>query len=346
MSKPFKFRYVNQIAGVFVLLVLFLVVAGVLATGRAQGWFKPMVRVQLALPEGDVEGLQAGAEVTILGTKVGAVDHIEPEADGRMVAWLKIRGDYFRQYVRRDSQAMIKRKFGLGGDAFISITRGRGAEMDEKNAALVAKVDTELAQLLQEGFEEAKAKTLETLDLVQAVLLEAIGLAGDLRAPEGHLQRILADLNRITAGLAAGEGPAGLLLRDPGYAEQIKVLTTEINRSLEGMNAILVHAQESLAGVPGLVDNLTDTTAGLPALVEKADLTLAGMPKLVGTVGGRADEVFDLLQRADQTLREVERTLRGLQRHWVLRKYVEPEPSDGGGWLPPAELRRLEENAP
>ena len=35
-TKPFKFRYVNEITGVFVLLIVALLVAGIILAGRAQ----------------------------------------------------------------------------------------------------------------------------------------------------------------------------------------------------------------------------------------------------------------------------------------------------------------------
>jgi len=46
-------RYVNQVTGAFVLLVLLIVVVGILMAGRAQHWFERTITVDLLLP---VEG--------------------------------------------------------------------------------------------------------------------------------------------------------------------------------------------------------------------------------------------------------------------------------------------------
>ena len=39
MTQKFKFRYVNEIVGGFVLLVFLLLLVGVLLAGHAQHWF-------------------------------------------------------------------------------------------------------------------------------------------------------------------------------------------------------------------------------------------------------------------------------------------------------------------
>jgi hypothetical protein len=45
-----------------------------------------------------------------------------------MTAVLRIRGDYYDQYVREDSTALLKKKIaGIGGDTIVEIKRGKGA---------------------------------------------------------------------------------------------------------------------------------------------------------------------------------------------------------------------------
>jgi hypothetical protein len=51
VSKPFKFRYVNEIVGLFVLVVLAAVIAGIFLAGREQGWFLPKHDLFTVLPE-------------------------------------------------------------------------------------------------------------------------------------------------------------------------------------------------------------------------------------------------------------------------------------------------------
>ncbi len=63
MNAPFKFRYVNEIVGTFVLIIVALLVAGILLAGHAQDWFTPIHRYHVDFPAEGSLGLQKGATV-------------------------------------------------------------------------------------------------------------------------------------------------------------------------------------------------------------------------------------------------------------------------------------------
>src|SRR5438874_3607907 len=124
-SQRFKFRRVNELTGTFVLLVVAVLIAAVVWTGRSQRWFKSNVTLRIVLPETGAAGIRQGSEVYFLGTLVGSVSDVLVDASGRMAAEASIRYDFFR-FVRADSSAVVKKKFGVAGDSFFEITRGKG----------------------------------------------------------------------------------------------------------------------------------------------------------------------------------------------------------------------------
>ena len=73
MAAPFKFRRVNEITGAFVLIVVGVLIASVVWTGRSQRWFKSNVHLRIILPEAGAAGIRQGSEVYFLGTLVGSV---------------------------------------------------------------------------------------------------------------------------------------------------------------------------------------------------------------------------------------------------------------------------------
>src|ERR1043165_5618863 len=120
----FKFRRVNEITGTFVLIIVAVLIAAVVWTGRSQRWFKSNVTLRIVLPETGAAGIRQGSEGYFLGTLVGSVSYAIADPTGRMEAQAHIRYDFF-QFVRADSSAVVKKKFGLAGDSFFEITRGK-----------------------------------------------------------------------------------------------------------------------------------------------------------------------------------------------------------------------------
>ena len=66
MNQPFKFRFVNEIVGAFVLGAIVLLIAGIFLAGRAQGFFESKFKLhtEFATEEGSF-GLQKGSDVRI-----------------------------------------------------------------------------------------------------------------------------------------------------------------------------------------------------------------------------------------------------------------------------------------
>ena len=117
MAERFKLRRVNEITGVFVIAVVAALIVAVVWTGRSQRWFRSSVTLRVTLPEDGAAGIRQGSEVYFLGTLVGSVSGVEVDEKGGMEARANIRRDFFR-FVRADSSAVVKKKFGVAGDSF------------------------------------------------------------------------------------------------------------------------------------------------------------------------------------------------------------------------------------
>ncbi len=294
MSKPFKFRYVNEIVGAFVLLVAAALVAAVILVGRAQGWFEPTHEVFTNFPDEGAFGLQEGSEVVILGTRAGAVDRIVPQEDGGMQGVLEIKGRFY-QYIRQDSVAWVKQKLGVGGDAYIEITRGTGPPLDPDAPTIPCRKEEDLFEALKTQAEEVKGAIMPTIEQLRKALESYTGLANDLRDPAGPLQQFLGRLNELAEGLEKGEGTMGELLKDPALSEKINALVTEFQTTVERGNDVLADVREASEELPGLA--------------RKADREMEKLPGLT--------------DQAEQGLREAERLIEAIQRHWLIRPYVE-----------------------
>lgn len=293
MTKPFKFKYVNEITGAFVLLVAALLIAAVIIAGHAQQWFEPVLVISTEFSAEGSAGIKRGAEVVILGTPVGRVDDVDVEEDGTMFATLKIVGDFAR-FVREDSVALIRKKYEVAGDAYIEITRGQGRPLEDGDE-IPSRKDTELIQRVNDMIAQIEEKTVPLLDETQQLLAEHRKLAASLNDESGPLQTIMKDLQEIVDRIHAGEGTVGKLLADEETADTI---------------------QSQLEKIDHILENIKVASDDLPAMTD-------AVRSEVGDIEGVA---FD----ARAALNETRILIEGVQRHWLLRKYMRdtdaPEP--------------------
>lgn len=285
MSKPFKFRYVNEIVGGFVLAVLAILLVSIVLAGRAQGWFQPDFKLHVRFPPDGSAGIKKGAEVEILGTQVGRVDEIRVADDGSMEGVLLI-GSSFQRFVRADSEAILKKKFGVAGDAFVEITRGTGAMIEGNMLPAPARKDTEIVEMLQQMVKQIQQEVVPLIEQYRKMGAEFTGLAADLRAPDGNLQKLVGRLDSIAAGLDSGRGTAGQLLTD-------KAVYNGVNEAVRTLNEVLVE---------------------LKSVMKQVDAATGQLP--------------GVMTQSQDTLREAEVLIDGIQKHWAVRKYVEQRPAE------------------
>jgi len=299
MAQKFKFRYVNEIVGGFVILVVILLAVGIFFAANGQKWFQPMTRFRIQFPADGSYGLKEGGQVQLLGTVVGRVEKIEVADDGSMEGKISVNGDFSR-FVREGSEAVIRKTLVVTGDAFVEVTRGTGGRLEEW-AFLPCRRDREITETIQTSLEEIQLQAQDVMEQARVTLKVYADLGERLGSPDGDVMLLVASLKKIAAGLAAGEGPAGAVLRDPELATSLRRVVSD----LEALSGRVNAASEQLAGV-------------------------------VEILAAEADHLPGSLLQARETLRESEQLLEALQRHWLISSYVEPEAEPG--LIPPGAV--------
>ena len=296
MAKKFKFRYVNEIVGGFVLLVFLLLLAGVLVAGHAQHWFEAMYEINLKFPpEGSME-LQKGGEVMLLGAKVGSVQDILVGDDGNISGTIRVRGPFMR-FVKTDSIALVKKKMVVTGDAYIELTRGTGDALPREGGEIECVKDTEIMQMLEEALEELQKEAQKTVALVDAAIAEYTALAAGMNDPDGNLQRLLANSNGLLEDLRKGQGLPAKVLNDPAMAKDVEDIVAQVRDLMGKVNAMAADLQTVVAKLPPMAD----------------------------TVAGEVDNLPVVVGDSQALMRETTTLLDGLQKHWFLRKYMESD---------------------
>jgi phospholipid/cholesterol/gamma-HCH transport system substrate-binding protein len=299
MSDRFKFRRVNEITGIFVIAIVVLLIGVIVWTARSQRWFKSTVTLRIILPEAGAAGIRQGSEVYFLGTLVGAVSDVLVETTGRMEAHARIRRDFFL-FVRSDSSAVVKKKFGVAGDAFFEITRGVGKSLPEQNASIMCH--DQFQSGFESAIEEIRSETAAVLKKTGSGLEIWAKLGADLQATRQKLEQVMTRWDTIAAGIESGKGTVGKLIVQPDIADE----TLEV---LASANEAIVESRVMMTNLNLTVKNLQEGTARLP--------------EVGSALANEAKDLPGLVQQTKTSMRELERLILALQRHWLVRKYMD-----------------------
>jgi phospholipid/cholesterol/gamma-HCH transport system substrate-binding protein len=254
----------------------------------------------VVLPEEGASGLRRGDEVFILGVSVGRVDDISVDNDGRMTARVKIRRD-FERFVRMDSTASIKKVFGVAGDSFMEITRGTRAELPAHNPAIVCLASEDSLGRMEKILGDLHSELVPVVKKAGTTLDEWTKLGGGLQTNGAQLQQFVARLDNLATGLEEGKGTAGKLLTDTALADEAQELLAQANQTLNELR--------------GVVTNLNAASTNLQS-------GTARLPEITGAIANEAKDLPGLVQQTQTSMRELERLIEALQRHWLIRKYV------------------------
>jgi phospholipid/cholesterol/gamma-HCH transport system substrate-binding protein len=298
MEERFKFRRVNEITGTLVLIIVALLIVAVVWTGRSQRWFKGTVMLRIILPEAGAAGIRQGSEVYFLGTLVGSVSDVLVDTTGRMEARSKIRRDFFR-FVRADSSAVVKRKFGVAGDSFFEITRGEGKPLPEKDASILCT--EQFQSVLESAIEEIRRETLLVLKKTSIGLDTWTKLGTDLGETRGHVDQVMGRLDKIVANVEAGKGTVGELIASTSLSDEAENLLTNANKALSELQSMVTN---------------------LNVAVKNVQKGTARLPEITGAVADEVKDLPGLVQQTQTSMRELERLIEAMQRHWLLRKLV------------------------
>jgi phospholipid/cholesterol/gamma-HCH transport system substrate-binding protein len=300
MEKRFKFRHVNELTGLLVLVVMALVVAGLVFSEQSQRWFARKYSFDVLLPEQGALGLCPGADVIVLGVSAGMVGDIRVGDDGRMTAHVKIRRD-FAPFVRVDSTASIKKVFGVAGDSFMEITRGIGAALPLRAPEIACLVPDDSLDRMEKMLVDLHSELMPVVKKAGEGVAEWTRLGGDLQENTRQLHELLARLDNLAIGVEQGKGTAGKLLSETTLADQAQKLLLQANEAMGEL-------QEMETNLAVAVKNVQNGTTRLPEITD--------------AMANEARDLPGLVRQTQMSMRELERLIEAMQRNWLVRKYV------------------------
>ena len=256
-----RIRHTDEWVGLLVIAAIAVLLVAALQAGVLRDWFKPTSQLRLVLPATGVAGLEAGGDVEVLGTKAGRVQRIVLDPNQQMYAMLEI-DDQATPFIRRDSKAVIRRRFGVAGAAFVDISRGKGEELDWTYAVIEATTERAPTDNISSLIDEARQKIFPILD---------------------NAGRVTNSLAEVAERINRGEGNIGRLLVDESLMQQAEATVASAREATTALNALVADLQKSATNVNEITLKLKGPD-GIPAVLARTDASLAKVEQILGDV--------------------------------------------------------------
>jgi phospholipid/cholesterol/gamma-HCH transport system substrate-binding protein len=295
-----RLRHADEWVGLVVVLAVLLFFAAILQAGVLRDWFRPVARLRITLPEAGVAGLSVGADVEVLGIRMGSVERVVVNP-GQQIYAEAVIDQQARDFIRRDSKATIKRRFGIAGAAYIEVQRGTGPELDWRYAVIDAVSEGDPSEGVGALLKEVREKVFPILDDAGRTTRALAAIAERIDKGEGNLGRLVSDeglMRDLEAAIAEARGDVGriggVIAELDTAAGNVKTLTETINARDGGVPDLLRKANQSLATLQETLRDLQKVSTRLPAVVRNVETGTENLPSLVTQLQQTAHE-FELL---------------------------------------------------
>ena len=281
MNRPYKLRFVNQLVGSFLLLVVMVLLVVVMFAARTQEWFVPHHDVTAHLPEDELDGLARGTPVQILGRRAGEVRQIEYANEGQMLRLtLSISDRYFDQ-IYADSVVRVKRRLAGAGDAYLEITRGP-LHAEPVSPQAVLQVATEPApsdelRHITEMVGQVRDSVADVRDTMVRTFTQFEQTSLEVSDSNRQLQNVLQDWERFTPRLdpMADEfvesnrqfQQTTSVIRDSN--QQLQSVLRDVQEMTPRWKVVTGQAEQLLSTTQEVADTMRDESRDLPGTVSE-----------------------------------------------------------------------------
>lgn len=343
-------RYASELVGSLVLVAVILFVVALFVGGRVNEMLNPGLNIRVVMPSDGLFGLSEGAKVELLGSFAGEVRRIVIQPDESIYAEAHII-DAMSDFVRRDSEVVVRKRFGVAGDSYLDISRGSGQPLDADYAVLEARIDKAASASPSELLSGLRDQAMPVIKDAASTINALAEVTDGLRNPQGNLQQTLANLSTLTGGLARGEGAVGRLLAEDALIRELETLVRGLNQTFSGMGPVLDELQVTVHNVARMSEAINAQAEAIPeaskrlgsvldsvdAILKDLERTTPDLPRITRSMADSTESLPLLLIQTQETLTELELLMRQLRASWIVGG-GEAQPSQPASRISPLEV--------
>jgi len=299
----------TTIVGLFIIIGLLFLVAGILTIGNLHSTFQSKMTVSTIF--GDVNGLQSGNNIWFSGVKIGTVKKLEFYGESQVKVIMNINAES-KQYIRKDSKVKISTD-GLIGNKILVIYGGtpKAAEIEEGDT-----LTNETLLSTEEIMNTLQQNNLNILEFTNK-LARGEGTIGKLLNNDSIYYSISATINSLKAASAKAQK---LIASLGDFTEKMNKEGTLAN-DLVTDTVVFNSFKSSVLSLQSISDSASVIVNNLKGASDNPKSPL-GVMLYDEQAGANLKTTISNLQSSSEKLNK---DLEGLQHTFLLRGYFKKE---------------------
>jgi phospholipid/cholesterol/gamma-HCH transport system substrate-binding protein len=312
-----EYSAMEKMVGAFILLTLFTLLFTVAMVGRGKNWFRKHVSYYATFKEG--YNLSPGSRVKLFGTDVGQVTGVSLTEDNKVRVAFRILADYASR-IRTDSLAAVESPTFIGSE-YVAISAGsKSVPALPPGGEIPSKEKKSLSEYLEEY--EAD-KMLKRLSEIMDGLARITAQLGDR---DGPLMGTLQNVRQLTGTVEQGRGSLGRLIRGDEFYVKIMEELDALSKILASVEGTAAESVAIGSHVKQLSERLATASERAPEMALQVQEIVSRMVRVSLLLERTMKDVPEISQQARESMREVNRILDSIQKNFLIRPNLPPQP--------------------
>lgn len=326
MTESFRLRHVHWIVGFFLLVIFVIAVGTALAIILATDTLTPRIPYQVNLDQSQLGGLRKGADVFLLGEKVGKVYDIKfsKDSNGRsqVTITLMIIAD-FREQIVEDSEVVIIQPLAVA-NPFIEIRRGSSdvplLAANEPGPGTLTLEDSALGVAdMSQNVTQSMAQIVDNFDRARSAIVWGMNAFRSLsQTSERGLEPALDDLRKAINELRDSTRRTETTLKNTleDIAETSRTMNDRTKSSSSNLDTNIEEMEQTIA----------DANHNLKLAIEKVNrdlsISLAKFNDVMDDLKKVTQDLPETKDEVDDAVSDADDVIDGLKRHPLLKNHI------------------------
>lgn len=310
--------------GLFVIFICAAALAMLIYIGVKKELFSEKVYYYVTSPTS--EKVERGIPVKISGFRVGQVSNVLFFDVNYIKIEIKILKKHMVWFNKGTEIELASTSMFLG-QPYLKVTPGpKGGALLSPGATIELKQDDAFFANIQQ---EVQPLLLD----IRVAVANIRDITEKLNSPGGELQRILANVSKLTGTVSNPERLFYLLAEDPEPARQVRSIITNVNTLSENLKVLSDSANERIEDFGPMQKDLAKLMQGIDefikvvtAIGQKLDPTMTNIHAVSEEVRGATEDLSRLRSKSESTIRLGYDVFDKINTMWPLSRAEPDEP--------------------